>query len=91
MGGERSKAPPAPRLSHVAAAHIVESWMFVEMALSVILAVHHGNQSGCPVGVMGHINRVYKHLRSWLSGGAATVPAAVSGALHQIISSGESE
>ena len=91
MGAERSKGVSAPELSHVAAAHIVESWMFVEVALTVILAVHHGNKAGCPVGVMGHINRVYKHLRSWLSGDVTTVPAAVSNSLCQITSDGESK
>ena len=91
MGGERSKCHGSPKLSHVAAAHVLESWMFVEMALSMIIAVNHEDQSGCPVDVMGHINKVYKHLRSWLFGGATTVPAAVSTSLHQITSGGESE
>ena len=66
MGGERSKPPPAPKLSHVAAALVLESWMFVEMALSMILAANRGDPSGCPVDVMRHINKVFKHLRSWL-------------------------
>ena len=88
MGVERSKGVAAPKLSHVAAAHILESWMFVEMALTVMLAVEHQQASGCPDDVMQHIHRVYKHLREWVSGDATTVPAAVSDSLCQITSGG---
>ena len=81
----------APRLNHVSAAHIVESWMFVEMALSIWIAVQHRNQSVCPVDVMTHAHGVYQHLAIWVRGEATTVPAAVSNSLCEITSGGESQ
>ena len=79
------------RLNHVSAAHIVESWMFVEMALSIWIAVQYKNRVVCPMDVMQHANIVYKHLADWVRGGATTVPAEVSDSLCQITSGGESK
>ena len=77
------------RLNHVSAAHILESWMFVEMALSIWIAVQYKQQCVCPMDVMQHANIVYKHLTDWLLGNAKTVPAEVSDSLCQITSGGK--
>jgi hypothetical protein len=85
------KSEETATLNHVSAAHIVESWMFTEMALSVWIAVQYKNRVVCPVDWMQHANIVYKHLASWVGGGATTVPAEVSNSLCQITSGGESK
>ena len=76
------------RLNHVSAAHIVASWIFVEMALSIWIAVQYKNRVVCPMDVTQHANTVYKHLADWVRGEARTVPTEVKAVTTAVMTVG---